>query len=732
MRKPVVFISIIILIAIAVFLLLYLPKEEPKGTAPVLDTGRLQTLGVLSGEQIVAEDDRMILSAVTNQSCPGIILEDKATGETWSSFTTTERYPKAEGKNLQLIQISTPINIYYTDYFQNNGIAYCGQGNNTASYKIIKDGVEFLFDFPDYGIQITVDVVLLDGRVEVTIPFLGIRENDAYGLISIDVFPVFDPSASEDKGYVFIPDGCGVIYNVSDEDNDSKLKTWDVFSKSIIDLDVEQKNAEKGIYNASVPVFGIKKSSKAFVGFVAQGEDSCQIKFAPSGYRLDLYRIYPSVKYRQWYSFKTDDGSEILNVDKQIIRNDFKIVYAPLLGEEADYSGMANLYRSYLAENGQLKKNIKTDDDLPVGIDFLINVNDASTFISKKVVMTKFSDVAANLEKIGAAGLKNVQVMLYGWQNDGYGVYPSHDAFSAKAGGIKELSDTAETAAANGFKLFAADNYTDVTSDSNYVNKNMVKKITNELVTDSTGTAFLLNPSAASDSFMKQKDHFVETSISGIAFDKIGKFVYEDYSGAIPLRFSDTISEWRKMMNASKKQFGSVAAEGANLYTYDIAERLYSVPDKSSQFIDFGESVPFLQMVLHGYISYSSEPGNLSSEIQRTKLKWIEYGTMPLFILTKENASKLKYTKINRLFDSDFVKWMDYSVGLYKELNLNLKGINDQSIKDHSYISAGVARVAYEGGTTVYVNYNDQDFYIGNLKVASMNYLAVSESGAAK
>ncbi|MHB1453420.1 MAG: DUF5696 domain-containing protein [Saccharofermentanales bacterium] len=732
MRKPVVFVSIIILLAIAVSLLVFLPKEEPTGTVPALDTGRIQTLGVLSREQIVAESDRMILSAVTNHSCPGIILEDKTTGETWSSFTTTEQYPKAEGKNLQLIQISTPINIYYTDYFQNSGIAYCGQGNNTASYQTIKDGVEFLFDFPDYGIQITVDVVLRDGRVELTIPFRGIRENDVYGLISIDVFPAFDPSSAEDKGYVFIPDGCGAIYNIGDGDNDSKLKTWDVFSKSIIDLDVEQKNAEKGIYNASVPVFGIKKSSKAFVGFVAQGADSCQIRFAPSGYRLDLYRIYPSVRYRQWYSFKTDDGSEILNVDKQIIRNDFTIIYAPLLGDEADYSGMANLYRSYLAKNKQLMKNIGHNDDLPVGIDFLISVNDVSTFISRKIVMTEFSDVAANLEKISAAGLKNVQVMLYGWQKDGYGVYPGNGSVSAKAGGIRGLSDVAATAVGYGFKLFAADNYTDVTSDSKYVNKNIVRKITDELVTDNAGTAFLLNPSAAVGQFMKHKDLFAETSISGFAFDKIGKFVYEDYSGAIPLRFSDTISEWRKMMDASKKQFGSVAAEGANLYTYDIAERLYSVPDKSSQFIDFGESVPFLQMVLHGYISYSSEPGNLSSEIQRTKLKWIEYGTMPLFILTQEESSKLKYTQINRLFDSDFTKWVDYSVELYKELNQNLKGIIDQPIKDHSYISAGVARIVYDGGTTVYVNYNDQDFYIGNLKVAAMDYLAVSESGAAE
>lgn len=68
---------------------------------------------------------------------------------------------------------------------------------------------------------------------------------------------------------------------------------------------------------------------------------------------------------------------------------------------------------------------------------------------------------------------------------------------------------------------------------------------------------------------------------------------------------------------------------------------------------------PFVQMVLHGSVAYTNDAGNLSSDFDRQLLRWLELGYTPHFVLTYNNAEKLKYTGYNHLFTSRYDRHAD-------------------------------------------------------------------------
>ena len=56
----------------------------------------------------------------------------------------------------------------------------------------------------------------------------------------------------------------------------------------------------------------------------------------------------------------------------------------------------------------------------------------------------------------------------------------------------------------------------------------------------------------------------------------------------------------------AREQLGKIAVTGGSSYVLPYASRLSDIPDKDSRYFVNDESVPFFQMVVHGYIDYLS------------------------------------------------------------------------------------------------------------------------------
>jgi len=215
----------------------------------------------------------------------------------------------------------------------------------------------------------------------------------------------------------------------------------------------------------------------------------------------------------------------------------------------------------------------------------------------------------------------------------------------------------------------------------------------------------------------------------GIGYEYLGRIIYPDYNKENPFTRSETVSMWKKLFADSKSVGSKIAIEGMNEYTYESADYLYSVPLGAYGLAITDESIPFVQMVISGMIPYSANAGNLSYDLDIQKLQWIEYGALPYFNLTYEDAVLLKETDYNSLFSSTYDKWEDRVVSVYNEFKENFSSIYGKQLTLHESVSTGVVKVGYEDGTLIYINYNSEDVTADGLSIPAKDYRIISQEG---
>ena len=159
-----------------------------------------------------------------------------------------------------------------------------------------------------------------------------------------------------------------------------------------------------------------------------------------------------------------------------------------------------------------------------------------------------------------------------------------------------------------------------------------------------------------------------------------------------------------------------------NEYAMVYADYLSNVASFSSQFLMTDYAVPFVQTVLHGWVSYSSPAISESGDIDEAYLKTIETGSSLMFILTAKETSGLRDSKYNYLYASDYSIWLDTAAEMYKEVNGILGDLQDVEIQNHRRVQKDVFETVYADGTSILVNYSDYDVTVDGRTVKSMSY----------
>ncbi len=209
-----------------------------------------------------------------------------------------------------------------------------------------------------------------------------------------------------------------------------------------------------------------------------------------------------------------------------------------------------------------------------------------------------------------------------------------------------------------------------------------------------------------------------------IAYTDLGLLVFPDYNELHPYTKSEAVQEYRNAFSDTEEANKGIAVNGANQYTYSFADYLYNLRENCYGLATTDYAVPFLQMVVSGYIPYSTEgAGNLSYDLQTQKLKWIEFGSLPYFYLTHESAVNLRDSYNSTLFSSTWADWKDIVVDTYNEFNENFGKLYGKQMVEHKILAHEVARVTYEDGTKVYVNYTDSEVKADGITIPAKDYV---------
>lgn len=650
----------------------------------------------------------------------------KQSGKMWSSAIHSDYMDLSQmssDKYSALIEVSV---VDESGAIKNLALVDKNSSDFSVSRGSVDNGLTLNVSMPNEQISFDLQILLENDGFTFNIPQNSLKEQGKTKLMAVSVLPFFGATKIGEDGYIFYPDGSGALIDLYDYQRSTQLSyTYSLYGISKPDFTEYNAKIEQNIKNIMLPCFGIKQSEGGFFTAIVSGDTTANLNMAIDSshkvwYKFD-YRIYASGEFN--YTGSAFGGGTIDKLLPELIECDRTLKYFLLEGENNTYSDMANVYREFLEENGILTRNEESQIDL--SLEFFMAATTKGMLGDSIQVMTTYDQVNDILSELKSQGVNNISAVLNGWASGGYEQKPTAAGFESKLGGISDYKKLKEYTEEQNFELRLAADYLlgDVTKGKFNQKKEVLRELLGGAVTDKDEQMFFINPlSRLSSSVDKMLNSKAKSSLSLI---NIGEILLPSLYEKDVINREQIATEYKKVLEKVSKAQDNVSVFGGNYYVLPYADHIYDIPDSDSDYYQNNQSVPFYQMLVHGYVKYSSVAGNLSENLQFQKLKWIETGSIPHFCITEESPNKLKDTGYNQLFSSQFSLWKDKLTDVYKEFNDKLSGIYNSVIIEHTILNDDLVKVTFENGSVIYINYANDQQNVDNLEIPAMDYVVI-------
>ena len=676
-----------------------------------------------------------------------IAVLQKSNGKVWCSAKLPETLEKKPNP-LYEVYMQALFVINYSDLNLNQGnpsrsIYKMEKKRNVLSDihlspKKVDGGFEVAVEDKDLDIKFLIQFFVNGGDLVVRIPADSIKEGQNYGIVNIEVLPFFGNAETRQEGFVLMPDGCGTVsdYKYLADECNSMTKDLHVFAQEKVSFYQYNTDLSTGVYYASMPVFGVSQGDNGFIAFSTGGDADKQINLTASGYGVDLHRSYMRVVYRHYFEIQKSNinvgGNDIMKnnvayrAQRNINRTNHEITYR-FLTEGTSYSAMANEYRKYLTDNELVNQVDMQTKDLPVVVDFFMGIVESGAVVDKYVKMTTYEQIDEIVEELNRAGANNLIIKLRGWENGGFGKKPATFPPDSRLGGTSKLEDLSKKLKAKGISIYLVNDFLFVNKDESgfSASRDVVKQGDTNPVSSWNGT-MILNNTAVYNKVTDFTKKVSKVDGLGVAFEGITDKVYHDLNKKALTTRQETTDVFSEVIRETKEKGIDVAVFGSNLYGLKYADCSYNLPYRSSKTITVTKDIPFLQMVLHGLIPYTSSlRGNLYYDPVLQKLQALEYGYTPGYELTYQESVLLKFTGYNDLFTSQYKDWIEDISEVYKIINGELKGAYSSQMMEHNKISPTLVSIKYSNNDTLYINYAETEAVYEDITIEAKNYKLV-------
>lgn len=677
---------------------------------------------------LAAENDRLALYLKADHC--GFDVLDKQTGVTWSSSMNDPSFTgKLAGLNAKKANSLLTVNVTNLDKGAGSitNVVLLNDKELATDYTLIDQGVRVHYDMANTGVALDVEIVLDGETVLVSVPYESINAYSDFSVVSIDMMPYLCSGSDSADGFLFYPDGSGAILEFKDYAHFKELtQLFGVYGnaeKAQGMLDFYDQEAP----TVMMPVYGVSIAGHAMLAVVEGGAESANISVNSSNKIAAINYVFANLVYRRGFDDLRVTTRSIKTYDRNAMAVDYSVRLMFLPEGKDTYSDMAVTYRDYLLANG-LTPAI---GEQAVAIDLFMTAPEEGLLFDTQRTVTTLAQAGSILDELADVGVTKAMVSLKGWTKGGYGSFPDSLPVERAIGSNKELTALAQKAKDMGSTLTLTANFVEADKDSrNYSKRNGVVYLSNyAILTDKEETTFILSP----DVIREKYDDFVKRAkdlgIDGVRFERMGQYIPYNYNRGHVYTTAQTLDIYQQMLAQTAQTFGQASVQGGAIWAAPYAALLTEVPYKGSGFQFTTKSVPFYQIVMHGLRSYTGTPGNLCSDLEREKLRWVEMGYMPYFELTWGSTENLMYTDYQKLFTAQYKAWLaevadiagDFSQG-------DLAALRTALMLAHDEVAPDVYRVRYDNGMTVYVNYNSTDVQADGHTIAAMDYLVVKEA----
>ena len=711
-------------------------EEEALATMEKVATNGVLELYLATADPTDLDNEKYINLAVKNTQ----------TGEIWFTNPVNAKDDPYVTGSLKLQQ-QAQVWVTYVDAKNQSANANSIVASvNRGTYEItkIENGVKIVYDFSrdKEGFKIPVVYSISDDNsFKAEIIVNEIEEYSTQRIMSISLIPHFGAGSIEDEGYLFIPDGSGAIINFNNGQGHRTEYSRPVYGR---DQSVTMSVNYTIMQQQVLPVFGIVNNGAGFVA-VIEGSDA-DVNASPSSPKRSAHNcVYASFDMRKKDSYTMNEGNwdaKMLTLIAQMPFDsaNFSVEYFFLEQDDVSYSGMAREYRQYLVDvYGFSKKTF--DEEMPLYMEVYGAVTKNGNFLGvptkETVAMTTYGELANMLKEAAEVGITNTVVDYVGWQKGGPNVkVPTNLKYESKLGGksgYQQLMKVAEELNSTIFNRVefvyveeAGNGYSKSSLVAKSAGRTPIQKFIYSLGSGTKNTkattTFLVSTGLYDGIFEKFSKNFTKLGLTNLSFESLGNVVYSDFRTKEYYDIDEQVNVFSSNIAELKEEGMSLLMNQPNEYAMVYADYLSNVASFSSQFLIADYAVPFVQTLLHGWVSYSSPAISESGDIDEAFLKTIETGSSLMFIFTAKETSQIRDSGYNFLYASDYSIWLDTAADMYKKVNEALGDLQDVEIQNHRRVQDEVFETVYADGTSIVVNYSDNDVDVDGRLVKSMSY----------
>ena len=191
----------------------------------------------------------------------------------------------------------------------------------------------------------------------------------------------------------------------------------------------------------------------------------------------------------------------------------------------------------------------------------------------------------------------------------------------------------------------------------------------------------------------------------GLGFGDSLQQLNTDFSDKDPMGRSDTLAALTQSVTAAAAQ-RRVTGTGALLTTLSTVDYVGELSLRDSGTYSFSAAVPFVQMVLHGHVSYTSTPVNGASDYRTALLEAVATGSLPKYTLIGHYDERLAETAYDSLYYADSDRWLSQIVADGAAVAALYETVGTREITGYTQ-QGQLIRTAYDGGLAVLVNLGD-------------------------
>lgn len=634
--------------------------------------------------------------------------EDDKLNRTWTAFATSG------------------ISIDYLDQKAISKRASITNAERTIETKKIQQGLEARLRFTEPSIAMTIRLQLEENGVNVEIPFESIaQENPDFKLGMVHAYPFMGATKADSvPGYMFIPDGTGSIIRFAETTKAQNMYYGRYYGADLgMITGLAWEPTIRRPLKISVPVFGMVHGDKqhGFLAIVEKGASYGEIQAHPAGVITQFNFLYNAFLYNESFFQATNkSGAGVTTLQQETNAFDIQIHYRFLTGEVSDYVGMARSYQAYLVERGDLQKVIDNSLEIGIRLEFLGGEKEKVLLWERFIPMTTIAQAGEILNELD---VKNPAVVFYGWQPLGASSMPPERLkIEPGLGTTEEMAALREQILADDGSFFLyLDPQAALRDEKGYSERyDLAMSITNFNLYgfNRSKVNYYLNYDALSRRYRSLSGDVFEQLKAGLALDSLGSTLYSDFKRGNFLNREQAIASYQEMLAESE---GSLAFYLPNDYLFGFMEAYFDIPLTNNGYIYTSEAVPFIQIVLSGYVPYYGTALNFSSDTQEDLLRHVDFGVYPSYFLSFEPTGRILKTPSSWIFTSSYNQWGREIEETYQWLNSLLGPVKGQSIIGRENLATGIVATTYANGKQIIVNYTEQPYTAGNITVNGRN-----------